>query len=142
MGRKRDDEKPLAIVRAEAYAREARKYGLMAEIRIERLPADLYSDGSVMLPERLMAYVSVRDGWLGAFGDSLWAGWTSVRPQAGFSATTRFLGGSVSRTLLKTRKLTERKLAYELANYRYRLAEPGKYGITEDTTPAIEWAGW
>lgn len=145
MGRKRDDEKPLAIVRAEAYAREARKYGLKAEVRIERSEASYYrSTGEVMTPERLYAWVTVRDEWLGVFGDYLSAGWTSVRPTPGFSATTRFLGGHVSRTLLKTKKLSERGMASELANYRYRLADPAKYEIPEgeDTTPAVEWEGW
>jgi len=143
MGQKRQDETPIAVARADAFAREARKYGLRARVEVETHPAEYYKHEptEIMLAERITAWAIVDDEWLGVFGDHLMVGWSSVRPgQAGYSATTRFMSGNVSRTLLPTKKLSERASWSELANYRYRLDDPAKYGIKEDTTPESAWS--
>lgn len=143
MGQKRLDERPLAVARAYAYAREMEGYGYSVEVRVEVRPESFYGDGEIMLPATVMAWVTAKDEYMGVWGDSFSAGWRSSKPTKGFSATTRFVGGTRYRTLGPSKRYaSEREFGYATSVDSYRASEPEKYGIRPeaDRISAPEWS--
>jgi hypothetical protein len=108
--------------KANAYADQAREYGLTAEITVNHEDATLYSDGSIMLPASTIAWLVIRETDLGIFGTELTAGWRSVDAgQTGHRASTRYVAGYKTATFIKTRKLpSEKRFASWLSIFAYK----------------------
>ena len=147
MGQKRQDEMPLAVAKAYAYAREAQRYGYSATVKIETSPTEYYSDGDVMFPASVVAWVQIHDEWLGSLGDTLCGGWRSVRPGQGRNATTRFIAGwKFGLGSSKKDFANEREFGVYVSMDSYREKDPAKYGIIPEadriTAPAWTAEDW